>query len=388
MSITEEMTPAGSADPAGGEDSRVVVTTTRPKRRRTALVVIVVVVVAAAAAAYVIFDPFHDSAGSTSIDSGASTGIAQVKKGDLHARTQQNGTLGYEGNFEVLNKASGTATKLPKVGDIVKQGQALYRVDGRAVVLLKGVYVPSYRDLSWGDEGADVKQLNTALVKLGYASKSDLDPDSDYYGRATYNGVVELQDKYGLDQTGKWTQDQGVFLPTDTIRVTKVDTVMGRSVGIGQTLIEATTTNRQVTVALNASQQSLVKVGDPTEITLPNGRTTTGKVSSVGKVATTDDSGTTIEVLIRPDKPAETGQLDAAPVQVAIVSDTAKAVLSVPVNALLALSGGGYAVEVVDASGAHRLVGVKTGLFDDSAGLVEVTGDGLAEGQNVVVPAS
>jgi hypothetical protein len=60
----------------------------------------------------------------------------------------------------------------------------------------------------------------------------------------------------------------------------------------------------------------------------------------------------------------------------------------VPANALLALAGGGYAVEVVDASGVHRLVGVQTGLFDDSAGLVEVTGNGVAEGQNVVVPAS
>jgi hypothetical protein len=75
-------------------------------------------------------------------------------------------------------------------------------------------------------------------------------------------------------------------------------------------------------------------------------------------------------------------------VQVSIISDTAKDVLSVPVNALLALAGGGYAVEVVQAGGAHRLIPVKTGLFDDSAGTVEVTGDGLAVGQNIVVPAS
>ena len=177
-------------------------------------------------------------------------------------------------------------------------------------------------------------------------------------------------------------------MPADAIRVTKVDGVEGKSVANGQTLIEGTTTNRQVTVDLSASQQSQVKVGDRTEITMPNGKTTTGKVSSVGKVATTDDDGTTIEVLIRPDKPAATGSLDAAPVQVGIVSDTAKGVLSVPVNALLALAGGGFAVEVVDPSGVHRLIGVQTGLFDDSAGLVEVTGTGLAAGQNVVVPAS
>jgi hypothetical protein len=48
------------------------------------------------------------------------------------------------------------------------------------------------------------------------------------------------------------------------------------------------------------------------------------------------------------------------------------------------LGGGGYAVEV---AGTHALITVETGLFDDSEGKVEVTGDGLAEGQNVVVPA-
>jgi hypothetical protein len=60
----------------------------------------------------------------------------------------------------------------------------------------------------------------------------------------------------------------------------------------------------------------------------------------------------------------------------------------VPVNALLALASGGYAVEVVAPDGVHHLVAVQLGLFDDTAGLVQVTGSGLAAGQRVVVPAS
>jgi hypothetical protein len=60
-------------------------------------------------------------------------------------------------------------------------------------------------------------------------------------------------------------------------------------------------------------------------------------------------------------------------------------VLAVPATALLALAGGGYAVEVVERSGNHRLVGVTTGIFDDQSGLVEVDGTGLAAGQKVVV---
>ena len=62
--------------------------------------------------------------------------------------------------------------------------------------------------------------------------------------------------------------------------------------------------------------------------------------------------------------------------------------LSVPVASLLAQSGGGDSVEVVGVGGNRRLVPVSLGLFDDADGLVQVTGPGLAAGQEVVVPST
>ena len=44
--------------------------------------------------------------------------------------------------------------------------------------------------------------------------------------------------------------------------------------------------------------------------------------------------------------------------------------LVVPVDALLSLESGGYAVEEVATNGVHHLVAVTTGLFDDADGLV------------------
>jgi hypothetical protein len=350
---------------------------------------VVVVVTAAGVAVYVRTDVFHARPSATAASSTATTGLAKVTKGDLAARSVQNGTLGYAGDYEVVNKASGTLTALPKVGDRVRTGTVLYRVDGKPVVLLKGAQTPVYRALSKGMKGADVQQLNAALVALGYTTSAKLDPNSDEFSSATYYALKKLQGDVGLDKTGQLELGQVVFVPTDEVRITKVDGVRGSSAAPNQAVVHVSSTERQVSVALRASQQASVAVGDEVAITMPSGKPTPGKVSSVDKVATKDNDGNvTVTVLITPTKPAETGELDQTPVQVSIVSDKVKGVLSVPVTALLALAGGGYAVEVVEAGGTHRVVTVKTGLFDDSTGRVEVSGDGLAAGQNVVVPAS
>ena len=144
--------------------------------------------------------------------------------------------------------------------------------------------------------------------------------------------------------------------------------------------------------------QSEVKAGDRVTITLPDGSTTPGRVTSVGKVATVpsgtprlggpggSDSGPTIPVHIRPTHPRATGSLDQALVEVAITDRTVHDVLAVKVSALLARSGSGYAVEVAAGDGTRHLVRVKPGLFDDAAGMVQVSGPGLRAGQRVVVP--
>jgi len=91
---------------------------------------------------------------------------------------------------------------------------------------------------------------------------------------------------------------------------------------------------------------------------------------------------------VAPSDPAATGTWDQAPVQVGITTASVPNALVVPVTALLARSGGGYAVEVVGAGSRNHLVPVSLGLFDDADGLVQVTASGLGAGQEVVVPAT
>jgi hypothetical protein len=156
-------------------------------------------------------------------------------------------------------------------------------------------------------------------------------------------------------------------------------------------VLAATSDEHVVAIPLDAAQQSQVKAGDRVSVTLPDGTTTPGVVSLVGTVAVTSTSAsgttTTIPVQVKLTDPGAAGRLDQAPVTVNITTATARGALAVPVTALLAQSSGGYAVEVAGPRGTRRYVPVRPGIFDDTSGLVQVTG-ALAPGQRVVVASS
>jgi peptidoglycan hydrolase-like protein with peptidoglycan-binding domain len=338
-------------------------------------------------------DPFAGSGGTPSgvTDNAYPTSLASVRRGTLTSQTSVSGTLGYaaapDGSaFSIVGRMTGTYTWLPGTGQVVRCGQTLYRVTNNPVVLLCGT-TPAYRALSEGDSGPDVRELNANLVALGYTSRAALNPTSDYFGAATAYALERLQVKLGVEQTGSLSDGQAVFMP-GPLRVTKVLATLGTSAGPGGPLAQATSIRRQVVVNLDAARQSSVMRGDRVTISLPNGQSTPGVVTSVGTVASSSgDSAATIPVDIRPLDPKVAGTLDQASVEVQITNAMVRDALIIPVSALLALGGGGYAVETVDVQGAHQLVAVATGLFDDADGLVQVSGS-LAPGDQVVVPAT
>jgi peptidoglycan hydrolase-like protein with peptidoglycan-binding domain len=344
-------------------------------------------------------------------------GTAQVERRTLSAMVSQAGILTYRAQADgspyfAINQARGIYTELPAPGQVVSQGQVLYRVNDRPVVLLYGS-TPAYRTLSAGASGPDVAELNTDLLALGYAARAQLSPKSASFGPATATAVQKLQAAVGATQNGILTLGQVVLEPT-AVRVTSMSAQLGGSAQPGETVVQGTSTTRQVQVALSASEQTTMAVGDKVSIALPNNRTTPGVVSSVGAVATcpsnsasggsgsssaateadicsSDGSASntpTITVGITPSDRAATGTWDQAPVQVGITTASVPNALVVPVTALLAQTGGGYAVEVVAAGASNHLVPVSLGLFDDAEGLVQVTASPLAAGQEVAIPTT
>jgi hypothetical protein len=347
--------------------------------RRRAIFALVVAVVAAGVATLVT-DPFGGSGKARSgvTDNGFPTGLARVARRSLASRTSVNGTLEYAGAYSVVNQAAGTATWLPRVGQVIRRGGVLYRVEGKPVVLLYG-RVPAFRELKEGMTGRDVRQLNANLLALGYAGSS-----SAHFTSETKYGLEQLQAALGMRETGTLELGRAVFLPRP-LRVTRVMATLGTRLAPGGLVAQASSTTRRVEVDLDAAQQTSVKTGDRVKVTLPNNRSTSGVVTSVGTVASSDRK---IPVSIALRRARATGRLDKAPVQVQITTASVRHALVVPVDSLLALAGGGYAVEAVGTGGVRHLVRVTLGLFDDADGLVQVSGSGLFAGQRIVVPST
>ena len=394
MATQHQSATAPSFDPSDHVGGR-----RRPRRR--SLLTVSALVVAGAAIAVVVATPFAGNGGTPGglADNADPTSVTTVSQGDISSQTQVSGTVGYSGSYTVVNQAQGTITWLPTIGQVVSEGHVLYDVSASPVVLLYGA-TPAFRTLSEGatdsaTSGADVAELNYDLVALGYLTSADISSEPSDFTAYTKAGVEELQAVLGLTQNGVLSLGQFVFLPS-AARVTSFgqNTVLGGSAQPGSPIMSATSTTRVVTIDLNADQQGDVAVGDKVTITLPNNQTTTGTVTSVGTVATTpssDGSGNsspTITVLVSPDNPSATGSLDQAPVEVSITAGSAKNAFIVPVDALLPLASGGYALEVVGAKGVHTLEPVTLGLFDDANEEVQVSGPGVFAGQRIVIPAT
>jgi peptidoglycan hydrolase-like protein with peptidoglycan-binding domain len=266
--------------------------------------------------------------------------------------------------------------------------------------------IPAYRAFGAGmSDGSDVGQLTRDLIALGYGAGLT---QSNQYSSATAAAVERWQRALGLPATGEIPLGE-VFFEPGPIRVTSVTPSPGAPVeGGGGTVLTATSLTPVITVDLDVSEEYLVKAGDAVTVVLPDGTTTVdGHIETVGTVATCPGgSGTgagsggnspcesggsgnastpTVTVTITLDSTPPGATLDQAPVNVNITTQTVDNVLAVPVNALLALAGGGYGLDVATGRTSH-LAGVTTGLYSDT--LVQVSGSGITVGTQVEVPSS
>lgn len=328
---------------------------------------------------------------------------ATLSRTTLTESALTEGTLGYRASAPVINGMAGTYTWLPAPGKIIRPGQTLYRVDNGPVVLLRGG-VPAWRTFELGmTSGPDVWQLTAALI-AGHFAAGLLTAPSSVFTLATADAVERWQAAHGLAATGQIPFGQIVFLP-GALRVGAWQAAAGGAAQPGQAPYLVTADRRVVTVPVTPDMP-VVRVGQSVSIILPSESPMAGIVTGIGPAPAPASAGggstgngggaspgngggnaaarnATSFLFITPVAPATTGTGDGVPVQVSLAIQVARDVLSAPVSALLALAGGGYGVEIALPSGAHRVIGVRTGIF--ASGLVQVSGAGLTAGTRVVV---
>ncbi|KUL27770.1 hypothetical protein ADL15_33560 [Actinoplanes awajinensis subsp. mycoplanecinus] len=315
-----------------------------------------------------------------------------VERTDLSTAKTMPGNLGY-GVPRAVKATSGTVTWLPSVGAAVKRGGVLYRNDDHPVVVLYGT-TPLFRELNGPDlTGRDVRVVLDNLRALGYPvsdqpqqtkPKPPKPPVRPGDGVLTPQAILAIkawQLDAGLPVTGVIKPADVVVLPGPT-RVSRVTAQVGDPAS-GE-ILAVTGSKKAVTVPVRVSELGSIKTGVAVQVELPGGSTTPGKVSRIDRNARPaeadgqDATAAEVDVTVTVQDAKAVKNLDSAPVQVSFAGESRKDILAVPVAALLALREGGHAVQVAGG----RLVAVETGMF--AMGLVEVSGDGLAEGTRVV----
>jgi len=297
---------------------------------------------------------------------------------DLTEHADWEANLGYNDTTTVIGRA-GTVTRVSELGTHLERGDALLDIDNEPVTVWYGS-LPPYRQLSNGDVGTDVEQLEANLVGLGY------DPD----------GTVTVDDEFTTntqDMVERWQQDVGMtvdgVVDVDDVVVSSgpvvvLDILAAGSPATGPIVGLALADSLGVTVPVAVGESDDWALGQAVTVVTADDAEWSATVSEIGTIPTESPNGSnTIEVRVALDN-SDVTDLIAGAVTVRTITDGVYGVVAVPTRSLVALAEGGFGVEKIGPDGTAALVGVSVGAFDD--GLVEITSGDIVAGDKVVVP--
>ncbi len=287
-------------------------------------------------------------------------------------------------------------------GTSIGEGAVIGTVSGRPVVLLEGSF-PAFRELSRGDRGVDVVQLQSALARLGYY-EGEID---GRFGRATEKGVERLYRERGFrlpegsaveapGANGEGGGDPGsggggvrvplgelVFVPELPSRVVAVRATVGDVLTAGATLVDLSTGAVRVAASVPASRATSIEVGEEAKLLdEADGAMLRAQVTEIAQEPSAESGLLEYAVELAPSESAE--HLIGRNVRVTFdLATTDEPVLAVPITAVWSRSEGTF-VTVVD-SGGEREVRVDAGqVIGGWVEIVDVAGS-LGEGDMVVV---
>jgi len=306
-------------------------------------------------------------------------------------------------------------------GHTITNGEQLAELDGEPLFALTGT-VPAWRDLTPGESGPDVTELQQALASLGYYDDGDT---PGYFGSATEYAVSLYYEHLGYTppSSGGVPAADVVFLPSLPATVVAVNGTTGEQPG--QPFLElAPRGSLALTGELPPAYAGQVKPG--LKVTIYDevtGLRATGTVTGLGTATTTVPTGTVVDIgssagsagssssgssgssgsgssassgssggtpfvplTVTPSHPLASA-LNGENVLVTVqTGQTEGPVLTVPVAAIVTTASGTSHVTVLGAHGKQTDVAVTPGIAEN--GFVQVTPlkpGALAAGDHVVV---
>ena len=184
--------------PASAASDLPTATSSTGRRRRILIAIIAIVAVIALfgggwVAAQSFESPAQKAAKAEAPPAGTVT--ATVSTGNLEQTVSAEATIGRTSQESITVNAalsSGVVTQAPvATGGKVVAGSAVLEISGRPLLALPGAF-PFYRDLTVGDRGPDVRQLQKGLDVAGFTVAAD-----GSFGAATTSAVRALYARAG-----------------------------------------------------------------------------------------------------------------------------------------------------------------------------------------------
>ncbi len=300
------------------------------------------------------------------------TSSVEVKT--LSRKQEFNADLGFGKTRDLFALGEGTLTWVPDLGEEIKPGEVIWEIDRQPVIYMPGD-LPMYRDLYKGvKKGDDILQLEEFLIAEGFG------PDGweadDSFNARTRAAVKAFQKARGMTEDGL-LGPANIVVGSEPLRV-ETRANIGDLTSNGAVL-SATDADAIVTLTSSSRQLSNFQQNPDVLIVLGDGTELPATLDEV-KSTPADETGAfgyEIRYLVNATIS------EAQPVKVKLIQVLAADALTVPVDALIALAEGGYAVEV-KTGGGNALRGVEIIDFDDTT--VAITGD-VVEGDEVVIPS-
>ncbi|MEV6298309.1 hypothetical protein AB0M02_02770 [Actinoplanes sp. NPDC051861] len=386
-----------------------------PERRRTwPWIVLCVLLAAATASSWIVASRARTEQQRAALSEPPPPSVvtARVETGELVDEIVLEGVLGRENTVVVKGPPAGgvrpVVTSLPmRSGDVADAGDVLAEVSGRPVIALKGAF-PAYRDLTAGDTGRDVRQLQTALGDLygtpvtGTFDARTVADVKRLYQRNGYR-AAESEPEATPDETPKPEKEKEaepeVVVPAAELsflkRLPATVAAVSRKVGddaAGQAVLSLASGGWQVTARIGADdEERLDRAGDRAAWSMGDGpfdgrKATLRGIADLPRTESRQDeeAAATRQCTVRVSgKTAADARVGAGQQVTVTLSRSPEGTVVVPVSALWTGSDGRSAVTVAGPSG-QRSVPVEVVLTVAGRAAVEPAED-LPAGTDVVV---